>query len=586
MDQTKILAIAPYEGLREVLLSEAARRSDEISLSIYVGDLSDGLSIARSLEDSGFDVILSRGGTAELLKENLSLPVIDVVPSVLDVLRFVRLARNTPCARAIVAFPAITSIAGKLFDLVGQTEDIHTIHNSDEALSIVSALKAEGCSLIVGDAIAVTTAQKLNMNAILIASGAESVQAAFSEAVKTRRLIQAIEDRNLLFRSVLDKSSLNIVVFDAQQKLVYSNLSSDQMDYPRVFRTLSDGVSNTLQNGELRILRKSKGFIWDITGRRLERKAGDLAVFYIEKKLSVPQEKNGVVEFYHMLRDNGAEDSQPIDSLGQMRGVRESAEKLGKTLSPVLVLGENGTPVESIVKTLYGSGPWKMHTLVTVDCALIDAKSFRWLLESEDSIFSTNQLNLCLENIDALAEGPRRKWIEYARGTSLHKRNHLLYCAKSAPSPDMMAFLNEINCAVLKLPPLRQRREDIPGLANLYLGALNAELGKQALGFTQEALSLMQNYGWPGNHDQLRCVVRQALLLSESEILSDVSIRSILSEEPSSGAESQSAVPLDGTLEEITARAVWAVLRQEKMNRNRTAERLAISRSTLWRMLK
>lgn len=587
MRKTRILAIAPYEGLREVLTNEAEAFSDQIEVTAYLGDLSAGLDVAHSLSGSGYDVILSRGGTAELLEKNLSLPVVDVVPSVLDVLRFVRLARNTPCRHAIVAFPAIADIAGKLFDLLQQKEVICTIHNEREAETVIEQLKAEGYSLVLGDAIAVTTAQRFNLNAILIASGAESVHAAFTEAIRLRQLTERMESDNLLFRSILDASALNVIVFNAKQEFVWSNLSADQMDYPRVFRTISSCVPAVLEQGEIRLVRKSKGFMWDITGRRASQPTGDLAVFYVEKRLSPPQQKNGVVEFYHMLSENAppAEEG-PIDTFGAMQQPRRAAEKLAETLSPVLVTGERGTPVDDILRVLCQYGPWKMHTLMTVDCALIDEKSFEWLLECEDSLLCTNKLNICMKNLDALSEPMTHRFADFAHSTALHKRNHVLYSAQGALKEAAAAFLDAENCAVLRLPTLRERREDISGLASLYLGALNTELGRQAIGFSPEALRLLEGFAWPGNQSQLRRVIRQALLSCEDEILSEQAVAAALHGAPEEAAVSTETPWLEGTLDEITRRAVQSVLAQEGMNKSRAAERLGISRTTLWRMLR
>ena len=589
MRKTRILAIAPYEGLREVLMNEASVFSDQIEITAYLGDLSAGLDVACSLEGANYDVVLSRGGTAELLEKNLPLPVVDVVPSVLDVLRFVRLARNTPCRRAIVAFPAIADIARKLFYLLEQQEDIHTIHNSQEAEEIITRLRAEDCSLIVGDAIAVTTAQRMNLNAILIASGAESVQAAFVEAVRLHRLTERMEQDNLMFRAILDQSELNVVVFDASQRVVWSNLSTDMIDDPRVFRSVSTCVPAVLEQGEIRIMHRSKDFAWAIMGRRMTCASGDLAVLYVKKRLLPPQQKNDGVEFCHLGSDELAPlEEGPIDTLGVMQELRSSAEKLAQTLSPVLVEGERGTPVDDILRALCRNGPWQLHTMMVVDCAKMDEKSFSWLLECEDSLFCANKQNICLKNLDVLPEPMLRRFADFVRATALHKRNHLLYSAQSALGEAAATFVDEEGMAVLHLPPLRRRSEDIPGLASLYLGALNTEQGRQAIGFSPEALCALERAPWPGNQRQLRRVIRQALLQTEGEIVSERAVMEALGCEYEKATDicPTETVWLEGTLEDITRRIVQVVLTQEGMNKSRAADRLGISRTTLWRMLR
>jgi len=75
--------------------------------------------------------------------------------------------------------------------------------------------------------------------------------------------------------------------------------------------------------------------------------------------------------------------------------------------------------------------------------------------------------------------------------------------------PDLFYRLNEF---VLRVPPLRERREDIAYLANRFLSLANAELGKSIQGFSDSAMQVLTNHPWPGNVRQLRHVVRQAAL--------------------------------------------------------------------------
>ena len=93
MKKTNILAIVPYEGLKDQMISLANRR-DDIELTVYVGDMEEGYAISQSLHISDFDAVLSRGSTGENIRRSVTVPVIDITPSVLDVLRCIRLAQS------------------------------------------------------------------------------------------------------------------------------------------------------------------------------------------------------------------------------------------------------------------------------------------------------------------------------------------------------------------------------------------------------------------------------------------------------------------------------------------------------------
>ena len=80
MKKTKILAIAPYEGLKELMETTAASRP-ELDLTVYQGDLSQGAALAEQLQDQGFDVIVSRGGTARMIESISHIPVVEILVS-------------------------------------------------------------------------------------------------------------------------------------------------------------------------------------------------------------------------------------------------------------------------------------------------------------------------------------------------------------------------------------------------------------------------------------------------------------------------------------------------------------------------
>lgn len=129
--------------------------------------------------------------------------------------------------------------------------------------------------------------------------------------------------------------------------------------------------------------------------------------------------------------------------------------------------------------------------------------------------------------------------------------------------------------------------EDISNLANLYLSAFNIEMGRQVMGFSEKARDQLGAYQWPGNNDQLCRVVRQCLIRSQSDVISEDEVRQVIDEEIRlSRTAGLPCADITGMLEEINARIAARVMREEGMNRSRTAERLGISRSTLWRMLK
>ena len=149
--------------------------------------------------------------------------------------------------------------------------------------------------------------------------------------------------------------------------------------------------------------------------------------------------------------------------------------------------------------------------------------------------------------------------------------------------------MHDTNCLKVQLPSLLERAEDIPYLCTYYINRLNTELGKQIIGFDAKALRAMKNFVWEGNMDQLQRVIQELMLITGSSYISYEDTMHLLSQEGALWTSSEKEgfhFNLDQTLEDINYDIIRQVLREENDNHTRAADRLGISRSTLWRILK
>ena len=138
--RTRILGIAPYEGMHTAM-DRAAAAYPNVQLDVFTGDLDVGVAIVQSMSPNSYDCIISRGGTAELIRQVTDLPVVEIQLSVYDVLSTMKLAENYSNRYAIVGFPSITEPAHTLCDLLGYQLDILTVHGADEATETLERLK-------------------------------------------------------------------------------------------------------------------------------------------------------------------------------------------------------------------------------------------------------------------------------------------------------------------------------------------------------------------------------------------------------------------------------------------------------------
>ena len=106
----RILVIAPYESMKNILLNICKDRP-EIHLTVMVGDLSEGARLVQEIREDEYDIVVSRGGTAEILRTVVSIPVVEIQLSSYDILSSLKLAESYTGQYALVAYPNIARVA-------------------------------------------------------------------------------------------------------------------------------------------------------------------------------------------------------------------------------------------------------------------------------------------------------------------------------------------------------------------------------------------------------------------------------------------------------------------------------------------
>ena len=138
---------------------------------------------------------------------------------------------------------------------------------------------------------------------------------------------------------------------------------------------------------------------------------------------------------------------------------------------------------------------------------------------------------------------------------------------------------------------MRQCTAQIPAAANMCLSNLNTELAKQLLGLESGAVQLLQEFDWPGNHAQFQRILRELAIAADGPYITQEDTAQILQRERTVALEKQRnesgglLLNLEGTLDQINQQIIHMVLEEEDGNQSRTARRLGISRTTLWRLL-
>jgi Nif-specific regulatory protein len=134
----------------------------------------------------------------------------------------------------------------------------------------------------------------------------------------------------------------------------------------------------------------------------------------------------------------------------------------------------------------------------------------------------------------------------------------------------------------IRVPPLRERKEDVPVLANHFLGRLSQDVGRRLRGFSDEAMRMFMRYDWPGNVRELRNVIERAVVLGTGEEIGEKDIFLSPSMVPPA-APTGDYQPK--TLDDMEREHIAATLAHTDWNKSQTATILGIERSTLDRKI-
>lgn len=592
MKSVRVLAIAPYQGLLETITKMAAKRQD-IDVTAYVGDLGAGLDIARqALEKDTYDIILSRGGTADLLAQALDTPTIDIQISLGDILQAIKLAQNYQAKFAIVGFPSITERAHLICNLLGYDISVHTIRDESTVPELIRQLKDEDYKMCIGDTVTTTVARNSGLNAILITSNDESINTAFDQAIKLNESYARLRRRSQMYECAVKNASSIICIYDGAGRLIHSG-ARDNPDLEALIRHMRDHMPSLFEPGDCHQEQVIDGRLVIVDAKTDRVDGQDIRLLYITTRPIPPAFSEGGLSVLNRSDAMNERFNHYYGFSGIMVDTNQAIEHFGRKQVPIVLIGEQGTGKDSVAAYLYSIGPYRENPFYTIDCGVVSDKHFVSLLNSPDSPLNDVHVTLYFKNILLLSPVRREQLIqtlEYLAG----QRRCRIICSFLTHEDDRTnaeaAYIGisaRLGAVLLRLPPLRERAEDIPSIATLYLGQLNTLLGKQFTGFAPEALELLTHFDWPYNLDQFHRVLRELASISSDFYISVDDTATILRNERARYTPTAAInINLNQSLNDITYDILRLVLEQEGNNQKRAAERLGIGRSTVWRILK
>ena len=320
------------------------------------------------------------------------------------------------------------------------------------------------------------------------------------------------------------------------------------------------------------------------------------------------------------LRRQFSEENASTEILGRSPAITSMLSMI-RTVAPteatVLITGESGTGKELVARALHAQSLRKDEPLVTVNCAALAET----LLESElfghekgaftgadkrreGRFKQADRGTLFLDEIGEMPIGVQAKLLRALQQGEIQrvgsdKSEHVDVRVIAATNRDLRKEVEErrfredlyfrLNVISLEVPPLRQRKEDIPLLAAHFLSHYAERNHKNVKGFSAQCMDMLLHYDWPGNVRELQNAVERAVILCTGEYVTGpelpVNIAKLAAEAmPRSTEVSSSLAGLP--LEEVERRAIEETLRETGDNKSAAARKLGITRATLHKKLR
>ena len=307
-------------------------------------------------------------------------------------------------------------------------------------------------------------------------------------------------------------------------------------------------------------------------------------------------------------------DSEIIAASDVMKNVLAQALKVAPTKATIMITGETGTGKELVAEFIHRNSPRKDANFVPVHCAAIPAN----LIESElfgyekgaftgassrkaGRFEAANGGTLFLDEIGEIDLPTQVKLLRFLETRKIERLGSVeetpldvrLVCATNRNLKDMAKsgdfredLYYRLNVVEIRIPPLRERRQDIAPLVNFYMEKYAKENGAKNIKVSPKTMEILENYSWKGNIRELRNFCENAVVLRNSDTIGESSLDSRFFEAPEpeiSDSDSFKLTTFDKKENELAL--IKKAIEKCGGNKTKAAELLGISRRTLHRKL-
>ncbi|WP_188456215.1 PrpR N-terminal domain-containing protein [Virgibacillus oceani] len=573
----KALLIAPYPGL-----AETAKKVDtpgNIHLDVTIANLEEGVKAALLAETQGYDLIISRGGTATMIQDAVSIPVVHIDITGYDMLRVFTLIRGIKNGVALVGFANISQGAATICNILEFDVKMITIKSRDEVKGHLERLKKEGFTVVIGDVITVQFAEQVGLRGVLITSGKEAVTDALEEGKRVYNFFRRVNNHFYHFQETFRSLPYPTVLLDETGEIIEKNLLYEQENNLAeiiALPTVTDICKRVLefesvQWGEI----EDGSTVYEVQGFLVNKPDAIVGLTIFP---GIPKTRERAIRVI-----NHAVHKPIIGESDHAKRLRSKIAQYAKLNEVVCIIGEKGAGKHTVAQEIHFERFGQKAPVIE-----IEAEKIAEIEKIQSKLFAIKRGTVLLKGVES-ASIETQEMINNLIVNLPETLNVIVIVTHFLDKlmhdgliEDELYQLLSVNS--LHLSPLRARKEDIGEFVDYFLTEFHAESGNETVGMKAEAVEYLKQWEWPGNLTQLKSVTRELSMMTAANYIELSHVKELMDNvEP---MPHDDTLRINGTLEEMEQRIIKQVLQEEGNNQSKAADRLGINRSTLWRRLR
>ena len=626
----RIVFIAPDSELYETGKRIIADMGLSQQIDIFQANLSDGVAIARREEADGVDVIVSRGGTAEMIKKSgVRTPVIEIRITGPDLAQTLINAKKVTGLEnpkiGLLAFENMMYDIELFSKLLNLNLNIYELGSDDDIADAVGQAANDGVDIVIGGITTIRMAAKLGLANLNLSSGESAFRAALLEAEKVAGARLLEKEKTLQFQILVDYSMEGIIGVDRDHMIRVFNpaasrilrISSGSVIGASIREILPEEyVVGCMQYGNEYlgdIVRLNQvNVLLNIVPIKVADEITGAIVTFQEASRIVEMEEKIRKEFYTKGLVAQYRFEQILGISREINEIKRIAQEFSQIEATVLISGASGTGKELFAQSMHNSSQRKKGPFVAVNCASLPAN----LMESElfgyvegaftganrkgkpglfelahkgtvflDEIsemdkYGQSRLLRVLQERQVRRLGDDKNIPVDVRIIAASNRNISRLVREGSFREDLFYRLNVLT---LNLPALKERRGDIRYLAEHFLNEMCKKLGRNLM-LEEESQRLLETYEWTGNVRELKNFMERLAIMARGPFINPDAITVMFNNREFEMGRHFSATEPAFTSDE--RENIISILRSVNYNQTKAAELMGIDRSTLYRKMK